>query len=456
MIFLDKFSREACMLHKLSCLLPVCAVIMILSLVACGDIDAQNANTTNPGRNAGVLDPHKQYTVNFWEVFSAGANKIALEGLVKQYMSTHKNVKVNLQAYDSYNTLETKLNAAIAARQPPAIAQVYDSWATQYQQTGNIASLKPYIAGKNGLSQSDQADFYPSFLKNGQINGEQYMLPFNKSDEVLYYNEALLKKNNVEPPTTLDELVSDIKKFTKADGSQWGLSLTPSVDEWSTFFKALGGKNFIAPDNQSAGFNQGSDAKYARQALDLLVPLAKAGAVHVTISHSWQNDFASQKAAFALGSIASFPFIQEAVGNDFMFNEAPFPGGPAGQFTSLYGTNLSIFNGVSTDTRDAAWDLMKFLTSTNSNVSLVLQTGYMPIRQSAFNSPSLQKYYAQVPARKVGPQQIPNTFVASSLPGWDKCSAEITNNYASVLGGHSTSTDALQKMAQGCDNDLSQ
>lgn len=441
------------MSHKLSRLLSASAVIMLLLLSACGGTSAPQTSTNS---TAGVLDAHKQYTVNFWEAFATGANKTALTALVKQYTDAHKNVKVNLQAYDSYGTLETKINAAIAAKQPPAIAQVYESWATQYQQNGNIVSLKPYIAGKNGLSQSDLSDFYAPLLKDGQINGEQYMLPFNKSDEVLYYNDTLLKKNNLQPPTTLTEFVNDIKTLTKSDGSQWGLSLTPSVDEWGTIFKDLGGKNFVSSDNQSALFDQGSDATYAQQALDLLAPLAKSGAVHVTTAYSWQNDFTSQKSAFALSTIASYPFIKEDVGSKFSFNEAAFPGGPAGQFTELYGTNLSLFSGVSDDTRNAAWDFMKFLTSTSANASFVQQTGYMPIRQTTFNSQSLQSYYTQNPARKVGPTQIPNAYVASAAPGWDKCGDDITNDYASVLGGHSTSTAALQKMSQSCNSDLSQ
>jgi multiple sugar transport system substrate-binding protein len=453
-IFYSHLKGKVFMSQKLSHLLSACAVIMLLILSACGSTTSTPATSTTS--NLGVLDPHKQYTVNFWEVFATGANKTALAALVKQYTDAHKNVKVNLQSYDSYGTLETKLNAAIAAKQPPAIAQVYESWATQYQQNGNIASLKPYIAGKNGLSQTDLSDFYGPLLKDGQINGEQYMLPFNKSDEVLYYNATLLKKNNLQPPTTLTEFVSDIKQLTKADGSQWGLSLTPSVDEWATIFKDLGGKNFVSADNQSALFDQGSDAQYAKQALDLLAPLSKTGALHVTTAYSWQNDFTSQKSAFALSTIASYPFIKEGVGSKFDFQEAAFPGGPAGQFTELYGTNLSLFSGVSDDTRNAAWDFLKFLTSTDANTSFVQQTGYMPIRQSVFNSQSLQSYYTQNPVRKVGPSQIPNTYVASAAPGWDKCSAEITNNYASVLGGHSDSITALQKMSQGCNSDLSQ
>ena len=265
------------MTYKSSRLLSACAVIMLVILSACSQTTSTNID---PGTNPGVLDPHKQYTVNFWETFDTGANKTSLTNLVKQYTDTHKNVKINLQSYDSYSTLETNLAAALRANKPPAIAQTDDSNATWYQGESDLASLKPYITGKNGLSQSDLSDFYASLLKEGQINGEQYTLPFNKSDEVLYYNATLLKKNNLQPPTTLTDLVADIKILTKADGSQWGLSLTPSVDEWATIFKDLGGKNFISPDSQHVLFDQGSDAPYAQQALELFAPQVKTGAGH--------------------------------------------------------------------------------------------------------------------------------------------------------------------------------
>lgn len=382
------------MTYKASRLLSACAVVMLVILSACSQTTSTNID---PGTNPGVLDPHKQYTVNFWETFDTGANKTALTNLVKQYTDTHKNVKINLQSYDSYSTLATNLAAAFRANKPPAIAQTDDSDATWYQGEGNLTSLKAYISGKNGLSQSDLSDFYASLLKEGQINGEQYTLPFNKSDEVLYYNATLLKENNLQPPTTLTDLVADIKILTKADGSQWGLSLTPSVDEWATIFKDLGGKNFIAPGSQHVLFDQGSDAPYAQQALELFAPQVKTGAVHVTSGYNWQNDFTSQKAAFALGTSVSYPLLKAQGGSNFDFNDVAFPGGPAGQFTVLYGgSNLALLSGVSSDTRNAAWDFMKFLVSTTSNISFVQQTGSIPIRQSAFNSQSLQSYYAQI------------------------------------------------------------
>ena len=109
-----------------------------------------------------------------------------------------------------------------------------------------------------------------------------------------------------------------------------------------------------------------------------------------------------------------------------------------------------IFSGVSADTQAAAWDYMKYLTSKQASVSFAKQTGYVPIRQSAFNSPEMQDYYKQAPATRVPAQQLNNTFVASILPGWQNCRNEITSGYTSVLKGQASSDDALNTMAQKC------
>ncbi len=432
----------------------VLAVITVVLLTACGGSQSTPTSGTNASGDVTQLDPNKKYTVDFWEVFATGANKTAMEALTKQYMQQHSNITVNLQAFDSYATLQTKLNAAIAAHKSPALSQVYETWAVQYKQHDNIASLQPYIQGKNGLSQGDLADFYPSLLKDGQIAGEQYMLPFNKSDEVLYYNADALQKYNITPPTNMNDLIADLPRITKPDGSQWGLSLTPTVDEWEILYKSLGGKDFVSQDGQKSTFAQDPNKQYAKAALDALVPLAKQNIVHVTQQFAWQNDFAAQKSVFAVSTIASYPFLVKSINGAFKFNEVPIPAGPAGQYTPLFGSNLVLYKGVSDDTRAAAWDYLKFLTGTDADVSFVKQTGYMPIRQSAYNSKDLQDYYVKFPARKVGPQQLNNAFVDSIVPNWQKCRDDISNNYASVLKGQTSSDAALTKMEQQCNDDL--
>lgn len=433
----------------------VIALMTLLLLSACGGAASSGSNTGS-GSSTGSLDPNKKYAISFWEAFATGANKTSLESLTKQYMQTHANVTVTLQAYDSYATLKTKLTAAIAAGKPPTISQVYENWATQYQQNNAITSLQPFITGKNGLSQSELSDFYPSLLKDGQINGTQYMLPFNKSDLVMYYNADALQKLGLSAPTTLQDFEADLTKATKSDGSQWGLSLTPSVDEWEIVYKALGGGNFVSSDGKTLELANSTNEKFTKQALVEFAPLVKSGAIHVTKGFNWQNDFASGKSLFALSTIASYPFINKAVANAFQVSEVPVPAGPAGQFTVLYGTNLVLFSGANADAQTAGWDYMKFLTSTKSNVTFVQQTGYMPIRQSAFNDATLQSYYAKTPARKAGPQSLNFAFVDSIVPAWDQCRSIIENSYTSVLTGQSTAEVEFGKINQSCTSALSQ
>ncbi len=434
----------------------VIAMLTMLLLTACGGSSTGNSGTTATSSTPGVLSASKKYTVNFWDAFASGANKTAVEALTKQYMQKHPNVTVNVQAYDSYATLKTKITAAVAAGKPPAISQVYEEWATQYQQANQIVSLQPFISGKNGLSQSELSDFYPSLLKDGQLNNTQYMLPFNKSLIVLYYNVDALKAAGINPPTTIDEMIADLIKVTKPDGTQWGLSYTPDVDFWSILYKGLGGTSFVSADGKKVSFADGDNATAAKQALSELAPLVQSKAIHVTAGNAWENDFASQKSLFAVSSIASYPFVKKAVAGVFQFNEAPVPAGPKGQFTTLFGTNLAIYSGVDADTQSAAWDYMKFLTNAETNASFVQQTGYMPVRQSAFNSSILHTYYTKNPARKAGPQSLQYGFIASTVPAWDQCRDIISNAFTGVLKGQSSADNAFSKMVSSSNAALSQ
>ncbi|GHO80693.1 ABC transporter substrate-binding protein [Ktedonobacter sp. SOSP1-85] len=430
-------------------------LVIVLLLSACGG-DPASGNSGDNSNNTGVLDANKKYTVDFWEAFSTGANKTAIENLSKQYMSQHKNVTIKLQAFDSYDTLKTKLTAAIAANNTPTMAQVYESWASKYQQSNALESLQPYISGKNGLSANDVSDFYPTIWKDGQIDGTQYMLPFNKSVEVLYYNEDVLKQEGIAVPTTTDELKAAITKVTKADGSRWGLSFTPSVDEWATLYKAFGGADFVSSDGTKAAFGDGANAQPALKALSDLTPLVKAGNIHVTKLYSWQNDFAAGKSAFAISTVASYPFIKSSIGGKFNFSEAVLPSGSAGKFTSLYGTNMAMFSSASTDAKTAAWDFMKYLTSADANAQFVKATGYMPIRKSAYEGSTLKSYFEQNPARQAGPESLQYGFVPSILPAWDDCRTVITSNFTSALTSQLSENAALQKMTQGCSTKLAE
>ncbi len=155
--------------------------------------------------------------------------------------------------------------------------------------------------------------------------------------------------------------------------------------------------------------------------------------------------------SLSVSSVASYSFLKSLIKGTFKFSEAPMPKGPAAQATVLYGTNLSIFSKADADSQNAAWDYIKFLTSTQANTTFVKGTGYMPIRQSAYTSSILN-----TPDRQAGPESVSFSFVAAIVPAWDQCRDIISNNFASALRGQLTPDAALTKMSQSCGSDLSQ
>ena len=70
-----------------------------------------------------------------------------------------------------------------------------------------IEDLTPYVTAANGLSAADIKDFYTSMWADGMLDGKRLMMPFSKSDIVLYYNPALLAKYGImSPPEDMERL----------------------------------------------------------------------------------------------------------------------------------------------------------------------------------------------------------------------------------------------------------
>jgi len=115
----------------------------------------------------------------------------------------------------NYTALQQKLQSAIFAGNPPTLAQAYESWTNQWLQNHAVQDLDPYINGKNGLSKADVKDFFGKDWSDRLLGRRAYMMPFSKSDIVMYFNRALLRRYGINaPPKTWTQFAADCKKVT--------------------------------------------------------------------------------------------------------------------------------------------------------------------------------------------------------------------------------------------------
>ncbi|HWQ21820.1 MAG TPA: extracellular solute-binding protein, partial [Clostridia bacterium] len=344
--------------------------------------------------------------VPFWEAMAAKLGE-SLTALTKEFNATHPSMEVQLVQMANYNTLQTKTIGAVAAKDPPLIAQAYENWAAQFATGFYLSTFDSYINGSNGLSKAEIADFFPKMWDSSKLaDGKRYMMPFNKSSVVMYYNKDMFKAAGItRAPTTWQEFADDCVKLTKTDDkgeqTQWGASHTPSVDLWYGLVYAYGGR-VLNDTYDKVLFANNNGVKAGTQ---LFADLYAKKYMHYTTAYGDQTDLGVGKAAMTFGSVAGRTYYEQAVGGKFELGEAPLPAGPAGEAAALYGTNIVMFGNAPKYTqrqKDAAWAYIKWFTSPHTQAVWAAQTGYMPARQSSLKDPVLVAAYAAKPETRAG------------------------------------------------------
>jgi len=419
-----------------------------LTLAACGG-GSTGGGTSSAGQIA-ALDKHVDVTM--WEGIS-GAPETALKASADSFNQSQPNVKITIVNKGDYNSLRQAVLTSLAAGSPPDIAQCYENHASKYIQSGALADLAPFMGAKDGLSDADRKDIFPALLQDGQLNGKQYMFPFNKSTTVLYYNADMLKAKGIaNPPTTWDELFQDAQAVTDKASGVFGVA-TPAYDTWASQLYEYGGTLYDNDKNPKKAAFQGTVGQQITQKWRDGVA---AGWARVVSGPGFpdQVQFQNAKSAFYIASIASYTFLKTPIGSKFKFAEAPLPAGPKGVKDALFGTNACVFSKSSQDIQHGAFLFLKYFTSKDQQVTWSRVSGYMPDRISAYDQLKTDVYSAD-PNLGVGVGMLAKNqiFEEPPTPSSDDQRTAITTELNNAFSGGKSVQQGLNDAAQKV-NDL--
>jgi len=422
-------------------------VAFVVGLAACGGSSSGGGQASTEQLPA--LDHH--VTVNFWEAMAGGSQKPTLATITNAFNASQPNVTVNLQVYPDYTTLLQKTLAALAAGSPPDMAQCYENWAARYNQSKAIVDLGPYINAKDGLSQADLKDIWPSMLNDARLSNTYYMFPFNKSDSVIYYNADMFQAAGIDhPPATWDEFAADAKKLT-VPGQRWGTDFSDAAgyeSVWESMLNEYGG-TLLNKDQTKATFNSAP----GQQAIQVFADLVRGGYAHRVSGFADEDDLGSQHAGMIVSTIAGYSFVQASVGGKFNLKTAPVPAGPKGSAVEMFGTNACVFSKAAKDVQQGAFQYIKYFTNAENTTTWSEKTGYMPVRQSAFKSMQTS-FYPQNPNLKVAVDQLPHAIFAPAVPTWDQSQNTILTELVNIVDGRKTAKQGLDDAASKVNDQL--
>lgn len=306
--------------------------------------------------------------------------------MVKEFNELHKGeITVKLTSIPRTGDAggyDDKVNAAITNNDMPDVYTVDGPTVAANAEAGIIEPIGDYF------DESDLADFNKDIIQQGTYDDKLYTVGAMDSSVLLFYNKDLFEAAGITPattdaPWTWDEFYNAAKKLTtdKVYGANLGLK---DVGEWFTYaylpmVQSAGG-NIISEDGKETvdGYLNG---KETTETLEFIKKLVDEGIVSAT-----PEDFTFAKGSSAMtltgpweaSTLKDYPDVKWGTMPYPVYSKDATQASPCGSWTFAMSKDCPEAN------REAAAELIKYCTSTESCVAMYGANSMPPARQSAF------------------------------------------------------------------------
>jgi multiple sugar transport system substrate-binding protein len=302
----------------------------------------------------------------------------------------------------SYPELLTKITADFVGKTKGFDVVTMDIvWAGQFKDAGYSVDLGPWI--ERDKYELNLDDIYPVALKSlGQYDGRYVAFPFAGYANILAYRTDLYQMKGLTAPKTIQELVKDAFALTDRSHSTYGFVANgqkgPAVaQDWMQYNAQLGGS--ILGSDGTPALNSPANVESLRVYKDLFVKAAPPGAVNYDWGgreESFRQGLVANMQSWSVGAAAYGDPKQSKVVGKFGIAPAP-PGEGVKQKYGFGGWGLAINASIDQRQQEAAWQYIKWLTSTAVQKKLVKLGSGSFIRKSTVTDPELVQMYPFLP-----------------------------------------------------------
>ena len=291
------------------------------------------------------------------------------------------------------------------------------------------------------------ASFYPAFMRNGEIDGHTWGIPFQRSTIVLYYNKDAFREAGLDPehaPATWAEHAEFAGKLTKREGdrvTRWGVQI-PGTGFAYWLYQGL-----VAEAGAELANANGTKVDFTNPAsiaaLQYWIDLDRVQHAHPPGIAEWgttPRDFLEGKVAMIWTTTGNLSNIKANA--KFPFGVAMLPaekkrGSPTG------GGNFHLFKGANPAQRAASLQFLQWLTTPERAAQWSIDTGYVAVRRDAWETPAMKAYVASFPAAAVAHDQLPYAVPEFSTHDNQRVTQALDDELQAALLGRKTPAVAL-------------
>jgi sn-glycerol 3-phosphate transport system substrate-binding protein len=381
--------------------------VAVLSLViaACGGGDG--------GEPAEKETPSGPVKITFWHSETA-SGKDNLVNLVDRFNASQDEVKVEPVYQGGDQDLALKLIASMPSGSVPTIAYNSEPFTQSMIDSGQVTPIQEYV----DRDKYDLSDFSPAAIAYYTVDNTLYAMPFGLAVPLMYYDRVPFREVGVDPdhpPRDLDEAQAVSEKLLQRDSAgnvtRSGFALDASP--WYLEVMLAGaGELYVNNNNGRDGFATAVafDNEAGRKFFQWWHDMAEKGLllntgrglnahVDALLSIPVKRAVMVLSISGALRSIVDVLAPGGAQGVE-PGGVAPVPGIPGKVpegSPGVYSRSLWIMSARPEAERDAAWTFIKWLMEPEQQAEWFAGSGYLPVRNSAYDLPAAKDVIAQYP-----------------------------------------------------------
>lgn len=376
-------------------------LMVVFSLVISACSGAKESANNQQNKESNKKETNEKVTLDMWIMPNSPQPDKDMLQILKPYLDEHPNVSVKVTVLD-WGSAWSKITTAATSGQGPDILQLGTTWVPAIAAMGALLPITDKVAEIGGKDA-----YYPASWNTTHIEGQKeiYAVPWFVDARAIYYRKDVFEKAGVNPEEafkTWDTFKEALKKVNGMviNGKKIAALGVPGKNDWNVVHNiapwiwAAGGE-MVSDDLKSATFN--SD-----KALDGVMYYTGLAAEGLVPKNALEQNSAQVEANYANGDYAvtisgpwllknfKTPKAQGGQGETVAAKTSavfPLPAGPKGTVTFFGGSNLTIFK--NSDQPDAAWDIIKFLSSKEAQLAYSQASGQLPALKEALTSSDL-------------------------------------------------------------------
>lgn len=361
------------------------AAIALLASACTG----QNSSSAND-------DATKDVTITFWHGWSAPNELKAINDNVARFERAHPNIHVKVQA----NITDDKINQALRAggsQAPDVVSSFTTDNVGKFCSSGAFTDLAPFLS----RDRIDPAATFPKpMLEYTQYQGKRCTLPLLGDAYGLYWNKKEFAAAGISaPPKTLSEFQQDAVKLTKTSGNSYrqlgfmpdfhGYESTPGhlAAQWGVKYFDADGRSQVAKDPGFAAM-----FTWQQQMVKALGGFDKLEKYRNTFGDEFgaKNPLHTGQVAMGIDGEWRLGMAHDAGMTDLGVAPFPVPDDQASTYGKGYLSGTVIGIASNSAKKNAAWELVKFMTTdTDAVVSFANAIHNVPSTLAALKSPKL-------------------------------------------------------------------